>query len=144
MESVVSRPATGWPGTLRRLHPDAVRTWALVGTVVLYLSVDGGGYDLLVSSQVAIVVWWIVLVGAAWGLLPAGRWSRVAWIAVALFGAFVAWTALASTWSLSSERSLEELSRVTFYFGLLLLALAVHRDRERAVRHTVNAVAAAV
>ena len=105
---------------------------------------DGGGYDLVVSSQVAIVVWWIVLVGAAWGLLPAGRWSRVAWVAVGLFGAFVAWTALASTWSLSSERSLEELSRVTFYFGLLLLALAIHRDRERAVRHTVNAVGAAV
>ena len=145
MESVVTRPATTWrPAHLRRSDPDAIRTWALVGAVVLYLAVDGGGYDLIVSSQVAIVVWWIVLVGAAWGLLPAGRWSRVAWVAVALFGAFVAWTALASTWSLSSERSLEELSRVTFYFGLLLLALAIHRDRERAVRHTVNAVAAAV
>jgi len=129
---------------LRRLQPDAVRTWALVFAVVLYLAVDGGGYDLVVSSQVAIVVWWIVLVGAAWGLLPAGRWSRMAWVAVALFAAFVAWTALASTWSLSSERSLEELSRVTFYFGLLLLGLSIQRDRERAVRYTVNAVAAAV
>ena len=47
-------------------------------------------------------------------------------------------------WSLSSERSLEELSRVTFYLGLLLLALAIHRDREPAVRHTVDAVAVAV
>jgi hypothetical protein len=144
MESVVSRPATWRPASLRRFDPDAIRTWALVGAVVLYLALDGGGYDLIVSSQVAIVVWWIVLVGAAWGLLPAGQWSRVALVAVALFGAFVAWTALASTWSLSSERSLEELSRVTFYFGLLLLALALHRDRERAVRHTVDAVAAAV
>jgi hypothetical protein len=144
MESVVSRPATGWPGTLRRLRPDAVRTWALVATVVLYLSVDGGGYDLVVRSQVAIVVWWIVLVGAAWGLLPAGRWTRTAWIAAALFGSFVVWTALAATWSMSSERSLEELSRVACYFGLLLLGISIHRDRERAVRHTVNAVAAAV
>src|ERR1700761_2383932 len=100
MESVVSQPATWRSASLRRFDPDAVRTWALVGAVVLYLAVDGGGYDLVVSSQVAIVVWWIVLVGAAWGLLPAGRWSRVAWIAVALFGGFVAWTALASTWSL--------------------------------------------
>lgn len=145
MESVARRPATLWTGSLRhRLDPDAVRTWALVATIVLYLAVDGGGYDLVVRSQVAIVVWWIVLVGAAWGLLPAGRWTRAAWVAVGLFGAFVAWTALASTWSLSSERSLQELSRVTFYFGLLLLGIAVQRDRERAVRHTVNAVAAAV
>src|SRR5689334_11890694 len=144
MESVLTRPTVWRSANLRRLQPDAVRTWALVFAVVLYLAIDGGGYDLVVSSQVAIVVWWIVLVGAAWGLLPAGRWSRMAWVAVALFGAFVAWTALASTWSLSSERSLEELSRVTFYFGLLLLALSIQRDRERAVRYTVNAVAAAV
>jgi hypothetical protein len=129
---------------LRRFDPDAVRTWALVGAVVLYLAVDGGGYDLVVSSQVAIVVWWIVLVCAAWGLLPAGRWSRTTWVAAALFGAFAAWTALASTWSLSSDRSLQELSRVDFYFGVLLLGMGIHRDRERAVRHTVNAVAAAV
>ena len=57
---------------MRRFDPDAVRTWALVAAVVLYLAVDGGG-DLVVSSQVAIVVWWIVLEGAAWGLLPAGE-----------------------------------------------------------------------
>ena len=144
MESVVSRPVTWRPRSLRRFDPDAVRTWALVASVVLYLAVDGGGYDLVVRSQVAIVVWWIVLVGAAWGLLPAGRLSRTAWVAAGLFGGFVAWTALASTWSLSSDRSLQELSRVAFYFGLLLLGIAIHRDRERAVRHTIQAVAAAV
>ncbi|MGZ6616608.1 MAG: O-antigen ligase family protein [Solirubrobacteraceae bacterium] len=144
MESVVSRPSTWSPARLRRIDPDAVTTWALVATIVVYLAVDGGGYDLVVSSQVAIVVWWIVLVGAAWRLLPVGRWTRAAWVAVALLGAFTAWTALASTWSLSSERSLQELSRVTFYFGTLLLGIAVQRDRERAVRNTVNAIAAAV
>ena len=73
MESVVGRSTTWRPARLRRVEPDAVRTWALVATVVLYLAVDGGGYDLVVRSQVAIVVWWIVLVGAAWGLLPATR-----------------------------------------------------------------------
>src|ERR1700748_1609812 len=144
MESVVSQPATWRTRRLRRFDPDALRTWALVAAIVLYLAVDGGGYDLIVRSQVAIVVWWIVLVGAAWGLLPAGRLSRTAWVAAGLFGAFVAWTALASTWSLSSERSLQELSRVTFYFGLLLLGIAVQRDRERAVSNTINTIAAAV
>ena len=62
----------------------------------------------------------------------------------ALFGGFVAWTALSATWSDSSERSLQELSRVACYFGLLLLGIAIQRDRDRAVRHTVHAVAAAV
>ena len=144
MEAVVSRSATWWPDTLRRFEPDAVRTWALTGTIVLYLAIDGGGYDQVVWSQVAIVVWWIVLVGAAWGLLPAGRWTRTAWIALALFASFVAWTALSTLWSLSSERSLQDLSRVACYLGVLLLGISIHRDRARAVKHTVHAVAAAV
>ena len=122
----------------------AASVWALVGAIVLYLSIDGGGYDIVVRSQVGEVVWWVVLVGAAWGVLPAGRLSRAGWSALALFGGFVAWTAIASTWSQSSERSLEELSRVACYLGILLLALAVHRDRERALRHTVGAIASAI
>jgi O-Antigen ligase len=144
MESVV-RPSVAWrPWTLPRFDPEAVSAWALAGTVVLYLSVDGGGYDLVVRSQVAIVVWWIVLVGAAWGLLPLTRWTRAAWLALGLFGGFVAWTALATTWSLSSERTLDELSRVACYLGLLLLGISIHRERGRAVRHTIHAVAAAI
>jgi hypothetical protein len=144
MESVV-RPSVAWrPWTLPRFDPEAVRAWALAGTVVLYLSVDGGGYDLVVRSQVAIVVWWIVLVGAAWGLLPLSRWTRAAWVALALFGGFVVWTALATTWSLSSERSLDELSRVACYLGLLLLGISIHRERGQAVRHTIHAVATAI
>src|ERR1700733_7631487 len=144
MEAVVSRAAPWWPETIRRAEPEAVRTWGLTGTIVLYLAIDGGGYDQVVWSQVAIVVWWIVLVGAAWGLLPAGRWTRTAWIALGLFASFVAWTALATTWSLSLERSLQDLSRVACYLGVLLLGVSIHRDRERAVKHTMHAVAAAV
>ena len=76
-------------GNAAPCRPDAVRTWALVGTVVLYLAINGGGYDLIVRSQVAIVVWWIVLIGAAWGLFPAVRWTRTAWIGAGSVGGFV-------------------------------------------------------
>jgi hypothetical protein len=139
-----SRPALRLSPTLRRVDPAAVSAWALAGAIVLYLAIDGGGYDLVVSSQVAIVLWWIVLVGAIWGLLPAARPSRLGWAGIAMFGGFGLWTAIASTWSLSSDLSLQELSRVTCYLGVLVLALAIHRDRERAVRHTVSGVATAV
>jgi hypothetical protein len=144
MEAVVSRSATWWPDALRRVEPDAVRTWALTGTIVLYLAIDGGGYDQVVWSQVAIVVWWIVLIGAAWGLLPASRLTRTAWMALALFAGFVGWTALSSTWSLSSESSLQDLSRVACYLGVLLLGISIHRDHGRAVKHTIHAVATAI
>jgi O-antigen ligase len=142
--SVATYSAARWPRALRRVDGPALATWGLAGGLVLYLGFDGGGYDTVVSSQVGLVLWWIVLVGAACGILPSGRLSRVAWAGLALFGGFVAWTALASTWSISSELSLQDLSLVASYLGVLLLAVAIHRDRERAVRHTVNAVGAAV
>lgn len=119
-------------------------TWALTLALVLYLGISGGGYDPVVHSQVGVVVWWVVLVGAAWGLLPAARIGRAGWMALALLAAFLAWSAIAMSWSLSSERTLAELSRVATYLGILLLALAVHRDRERAMRHTVGALSVGV
>jgi O-antigen ligase len=132
---------------LRTVGPmdlSALGTWALAGGLILFLGFDGGGYDLIVRNQVGIVLWWIVLVGAAFGVLPATRLTRVAWTALALFAGFVAWNALATTWSLSSERSLRELSRVACYLAVLLLAVSIHRDRDRAVRHTIEGVAGAV
>jgi hypothetical protein len=118
----------------------ALAASVLAGGLVLYLGIDGGGYDVVVRSQVGVIVWWTILVGAAWGILPAGRLTRIGWAGLALFGSFVVWTALGATWSLSSERSLQELSRVGSYLGILLLAVALHRDRQRAVRYTVNAI----
>ena len=144
MESVAVHSAAPRAGILRRIDAGAVSVWALVGAIVLYLAIDGGGYDIVVRSQVGVVIWWIVLIGAAWGLLPAARLTRGAWVTLGLFGCFVVWTALGTTWSLSSERSLDELSRVACYLGILLLAITIHRDREHAVRHTVSAVAAAI
>ncbi len=145
MESVATgRRAVLLPGSLRRIDVGAVGVWALVGGLVLYLGVEGGGYDIVVRSQVSIVAWWLVLGGAACGLLPVARPSRTAWVAITLFGGFVGWTAVATTWSLSSQDSLAELSRVAGYLGVLILAMAIHRDRDHAVRHTINALAAGI
>jgi tetratricopeptide (TPR) repeat protein len=122
----------------------AVRTWVLAGGLVLYLAADGGGYDQVVYSQVGIVVWWLVLLGAAAGFLPRTRLTSAAWAALALFGAFVAWTALSSLWSLSTERSLQDTSLVATYLGILVLGVVTHRERRVAVRHTVQALAAVI
>jgi hypothetical protein len=144
MESVATHSAAPSARVLRRMDGAALATWALAGGLVLYLGLDGGGYGIVASSQIGLVLWWIVLVAAAWKVLPAGHLTRVAWTGLALFGAFVAWTALASTWSLSSGRSFQDLSLVGTYMGVLLLAIAIHRDRDRAVRHTVNALGSAI
>ena len=144
METVAVRSAAPGLRPLRLVDVSALRTWALAGSLVLYLGVDGGGYDIVVRNQVGLVLWWIVLVCAAWGILPAVRLTRPALTALALFGGFAVWTALASLWSLSSERSFQELSRVACYLAILLLAVSIHRDRERAVRQTVCALGTAI
>lgn len=144
MESVATRTEASHSPISRRIDGSVVAIWALAGGLVLYLAVDGGGYATVVHSQVGVFVWWIVLVGAAVGLLPVARLSRVAWTAVGLFGAFVAWTALGATWSLSVERSLADLSLVAGYLGVLVLGVSIHRDRDRAIRHTLAALASAI
>lgn len=78
------------------------------------------------------------------GLLPVAQLSRTAWIAVGAFAAFIAWTALATTWSISTGRSLQDLSLVACYLGVLVLAVAIHRQQAAAVRHTVGAVSTAI
>ena len=144
METALPR-ALAWSAPFReRFDARALAIWTLAGGLVLYLAVDGGGYGVVVHSQVGIVVWWIVLVGAAWGLLPASWPGRSGWAALALFGGFVAWTAIATTWSLSTERSLSDLSLVGGYLGVLVLGVFVYGDRERGLRHALGAIAAAI
>ncbi len=144
MESVIARATTSRLGVTARVDARAAWIWALTLVLVLFLGLNGGGYDLVVRNDAGVVVWWGVLLGAAAGVLPVARLSRTGWAAVALFAGFVVWTAIASTWSISSERSLEELSRVACYLGVLVLALLTYGDRRRALRHAVAAVAAAI
>ena len=144
MESVAARPFFPGVRALRQADLHAVWVWLLAGGTVLYLALDGGGYDLIVRNQVGLVVWWVVLLASVVGLIPARSLTLPGWIGLAIFTAFVVWTGLASTWSHSSERSLQELSRVACYLGVFVLALTIHRDRDSAVRHTIGAIAAVV
>lgn len=128
----------------RRFDGQAVCVWAIVGALVLYLAFRGGGYDLIVRNEIGVIVWWAVLVGAACGLLPGRRLIGRAWLGLALLGGFLAWMAISWSSSHSPGRSLDEVSRVACYLGVLALAIAIHRDRRDAVRQTVNALAAAI
>ncbi len=144
MEAALARTATPRLSWRLRLDVGALWIWALCAGLVLYLGLEGGGYDLVLRSDAAVVVWWIVLVGAVCGVLPSARLSRSAWVAVALFGAFLVWTAIASSWSLSSENSLQEVSRLSGYLGVLVLAVITYGDRRCALSHAVMAVASAI
>ena len=116
----------------------------LFAAIVLYLAFNGGGYDLIVRNQVGLAVWWGVLVCAAVGAIRTEPLTRTGWAVVLTFAAFTAWTAVAAAHSQSHERSLAELSRVLCYLGVLVLAVAMHRRRDVAVRLTVGSLAVAI
>ena len=144
MESYASPPPAVWTlprGLAVRRDPPALAAWTLAFTLVAYLALRNGGYDTVVRSEVAVALWWIVLLAALAGILPA-RMGAAGWVAIGLLAAFAAWTGVAIGWSESAERSSIELGRVAAYLGVLVLALAL--QGRTAARSTINGVACAI
>jgi len=108
---------------------------------VLYLALRGGGYDLVVRSEVGLAAWWIVLLGVAIGVLPLQRIGSLAWLSISLLGAFAVWTGVAAGWSQSAELTIAELGRLVSYLGFLVLGMCV--VRRDTVRQLVSGVAVA-
>jgi hypothetical protein len=144
MSGLTAATPAVWALRLRRLplDPAALAAWAAPFVVVLYLALHNGGYDVVLRSQVGIAAWWIVLLGAVVGVLPAVRLGAAAWAGLALLTGFVAWTALSLGWTESHERTAVELGKVAAYLGLFALALAA--QGRVAMRHAINGVAAAI
>ena len=125
-----------------RLDGGAIGAWTLGFATVAYLGLKGGGYDVVVRSQAGIGVWWIVLIGAALGVLPQRRVGRAGLAALGLLAAFAAWSALSALWSESPERTISETARVVTLLGVAVLALSTVRTQR--VRPLVNGIFAAI
>lgn len=126
----MSATAIATPSLTERLRPtpelfERASAWLLGFAPTTYLGLSGGGYDIIARSEVAIVLWWLVLLGAIVGVLPNRRLGAMAWVALALFGAFFAWTWLALGWTESKEQTLAEAGRVGGYLGVLVLGLVI-------------------
>lgn len=125
---------------LCRVDWGTAATWALGFGLIAYLGLEGGGYDQLVHDQVGIAVWWVAPAAVAVGALPRRRLPASAWVALALFAGFVAWTATSLSWTESAERTLADLARVLGYLGVFALALfARGRDDGRQLLAAVGA-----
>lgn len=116
--------------------------WALGFGLTLYLGIEGGGFDTLVSGQVGIAVWWVLLAAVAIGALPRRTPGTLALVAIALLAGFVVWTGLSLIWTESTEKTALDLARVLLYLGVLALA-TLSRGRGHA-RQMAGAVGAAV
>src|SRR5215208_3645036 len=126
----------------RELLGPILASTVLPFALVVYLALEGGGYDVVVRSEVVMSLWWILLLGALVGVLPVRPLGRAEQVGLALLLALALWTALGISWSESSERSVEEVGRVLTFLGVLALSLSA-QDRE-ALRRTVRAVGSAI
>src|SRR5579862_89986 len=81
---------------LARVELPAVSAWILAFALVTYLAMRDGGYDTIVRSEAGVAVWWIALLAALAGFLPA-RIGRAGWIAIGLLGGFALWTGIAAS-----------------------------------------------
>ena len=99
--------------------------WLIPALLIVYLSLQNGGYDTIAREEVGVVVWWGLLIAFAVGALPIPGISRSAKWLVGLLAALALWTAFSLAWSESDERSALELARVVTYLGVLVLAVAL-------------------
>lgn len=127
---------------IRRVDWGGIATWALGFGLVLYLGLEGGGYDPLVHDRVGIAIWWLLLAGVAVGALPRRRLPALAWAALALLAVFVLWTALSLSWTESAERTSADVARIAGYLGAF--ALALFSASSKSARRLVAGVAAGI
>jgi O-Antigen ligase len=139
--ALVASPPAPLLDSVRRYGP-TVAGYALPFVLVVYLALRGGGYDAIVRGELGIAVWWIVLLGALVGVLPAARVDRTGWLVLGLTLAFACWTAAGIGWSDSAERTVAEIGRVGTYLGVFTLALIA--QRRDALKRFVYAVGAAI
>jgi O-antigen ligase len=112
------------------LDRGSVAAWLLPAALVSYLGIRSGGYDTLISDQVAIALWWVVFLVlvarvAPLRLSPAGR------VGFGLLAAYAAWTAASLIWTESAERTMGDVTLLLLYVALALLLLWL-RGREAA------------
>ena len=97
--------------------------WGLAVLLSVYLALSGGGYDIVVRSEIGLIVWWVVVLGVLIGVLPRARIPRAGWIATALLGGFLLWTWLGLSWTSSHELTLDQVGQLSTYLGIFVLGL---------------------
>jgi hypothetical protein len=129
-------------GFARGGDPSRVLAFVAPFALVLYLALKRGGYDVIVYSQVGVLVGWFLLVAALSGTMVSLRHGSMRWVAIGLLCALALWTALAWTWADSWDRAAAETARVITYAGVFTTTALL--ARRRYLTEILSGVAAAI
>src|SRR4051794_27762313 len=99
--------------------------FAGAAAVTVYYASRGGSYDTVPRQEEALVLWWVIALGAATGLLPIGRLTRMQAVAVIALGALALFNLVALRWTESDERTLAEAARTLHFLGIVVVTYAL-------------------
>jgi O-Antigen ligase len=99
-----------------------------VAAAVFALLYANGGFAPTTRAYAGIAAWWLLGIGAAFGL--AAAWSgidRLALAAVGLLAAFDTWILISIAWASDAERALAQFNQVALYVAVLAIAIVLGR-----------------
>ena len=99
-----------------------------VAATVFALSYADGGFAPTTQAYAGMAAWWLLGVGAAFGI--ASAWSsidRLAVVAVGLFAAFAVWTLISVSWAADAERAFAQFNQVALYVAVFAIAIVLAR-----------------
>lgn len=99
-----------------------------VAAAVFALSYANGGFFPTTRSYAGIAAWWLLGVGAAFGV--ASAWAaidRLALVALGLFAVFAVWVLISIRWASDAERAFAQFNQVALYVAVLALAIVLAR-----------------
>ena len=99
-----------------------------VAAAVFALSYANGGYFPTTRSYAGIAAWWLLGVGAAFGV--ASAWAaidRLALVSLGLFSAFAVWILISIGWASDAERAFAQFNQVALYVAVLAIAIVLAR-----------------
>jgi hypothetical protein len=93
----------------------------------LTLALSGGGYALELRAGAGLAVWWVVLVGLLFGLIPRDRVPRAALVTGTFLAALAIFATASLIWASDNGRAFAEGVRVSGYLGLFILVVLASR-----------------
>ena len=87
------------------------------------VAASGGGYSATFRAGAAVIVWWAVIAGLAFGFLPRARVPRAAVLAGVSLLALALLSALSIGWASDNGAAFSEAVRVAAYLGLFTLVV---------------------
>jgi hypothetical protein len=99
-----------------------------VAAAAFALSYANGGFAPTTRAYAGIAAWWLLGVGAAFGIASARSGiDRLAGVAVGLLAAFAVWILISVSWASDAERAFAQFTQVALYVAVLAIAIVVAR-----------------